>query len=135
MASIQTMLDRGVSIRDFHALISGSIWSVMALIVSAETRFPRFSSIQSLISRVLLLRAYRPIIRLATPFARMVSCFLMNWGSKLELRSRGVETGPHLMEFGFVWAFYHYGGTRLTFFICQMRVNFTFQSCIQYTFH
>ena len=78
--------------RDFHAFISGSTRSVMELIVSADTRLPRFSSIQSLISRVLLPRAYRPIIRSATPSARMVSRFLINCGSKLELRSRGVDT-------------------------------------------
>ena len=80
------------SIRDFHAFISESTRSVMGLIVSAKTRFPRFSSIQPLIFLVLFPFAYKPIIRSATPSARIVSRFLINWGSKLELRSRGVET-------------------------------------------
>ena len=47
---------------------------------------------QSLISRVLLPRAYKPMIRSATPSASIVSRFLMNWGSKVELRSLGVDT-------------------------------------------
>ena len=56
-----------------------STLSVIELIVSADTDVPTVSSSQLLMSRVLVPRAYRPIIRSAIPSDSMVSLFLTNW--------------------------------------------------------
>lgn len=82
----------------------------MALIVSAETRLPRFSSIQSLISLVLFPIAYRPIIRSETPSARMVSRFLINWGSNSNYGHGESIQLPRLRESEPIFAFSRYDG-------------------------
>lgn len=63
-----------------------------------------------LISRVLLPRAYKLIIRSATPSARIVSRFLMNCESKLELRLRGVDTVTSPNEVWTCFCIFRYDG-------------------------